>query len=218
MSKLMEMDDAASYGKLLLDRLEWRNPDRGAAFDWDAEGYYGDDYNKLWLRTEGERIDDTTEGARVEGLWDHIVGRWWSSQVGARHDFGPGVARDWLAVGVRGLAPYFFQVEAAAYVGDGGRTAARFKVQYELLVTQRLILQPEVELNAYGKTDRRNAIASGLSDTEIALRLRYEIRREIAPYIGVAWVKRRLGDTALPSHGSSGGSDLLALAGIRFSF
>jgi copper resistance protein B len=120
---------------------------------------------------------------------------------------------------VQGLAPYFFQVEATAYVGDAGRTAARLKLEYELLFTQRLILQPEVEMNAYAKEDRLNGVASGLSDMEVALRLRYEIRREFAPYIGVAWVRRRPERAGLPPHGpNDDANDLLVLAGARFWF
>jgi copper resistance protein B len=218
MAEMMAMDDRDTYGKILLDQLDWRDTNVGDAFVWDAKGFYGSDYNKLWLRTEGERVEGQTEDARVEALWDRIVGRWWSGQAGVRHDFGAGPSRDWLAIGVQGLAPYFFEIEATAYLGDSGRTAARFKLEYELLFTQRLILQPEVELNIYGKDDPDRGVMSGLSDAEVGLRLRYEIRREIAPYIGIAWV-RRVGKTA-DLAGASGekASDVQALAGLRFWF
>lgn len=218
MAKMMAMDDTGSYGKLLFDQLDWRDTQVGNALAWDVEGFYGNDYNKLWLRTEGERIDGRTEDARVEVLWDRIVSRWWSTQAGVRHDFGPGPSRDWIAVGIQGMAPYFFDIEATAYVGDSGRTAARLKAEYELLFSQRLILQPEVELNVYGKDDPGKGVMAGFSDAQIGLRLRYEIRREVAPYIGVAWV-RRLGKTAdLVRASGEGASDFQALAGIRFWF
>ncbi len=218
MAEMMAMDDTDPYGKVLLDQLDWRNTKGGNAFTWDAQGFYGTDYNKLWFRTEGERADGRTEEARAEVLWDRIFSRWWSTQAGVRHDFGPGPSRDWLAVGVQGLAPYFFDIEATAYFGDAGRTAARFKAEYELLFTQRLILQPEIELNLYGKDDPEKGVMSGFSDAQVGLRLRYEIRREIAPYIGVAWV-RRFGKTAdLVRASGEDASDLQALAGVRFWF
>jgi copper resistance protein B len=119
---------------------------------------------------------------------------------------------------VQGLAPYFFDIEATAYVGDTGRTAARFKARYAALFTQRLILEPEFELNAYGKDDPEGRVMSGFSDLQFALRLRYEIRRELAPYVGVTWV-RRLGRTAdLARAAGEDASDLQVLAGVRFWF
>ncbi|EQD70574.1 Copper resistance B precursor, partial [mine drainage metagenome] len=119
----------------------------------------------------------------------------WDSTLGVRHDFGNGPGRNWAAFGVQGLAPYWFDIEATGYVGAGGRTAARFKAEYELLITQRLILQPEFEANLYGKPDPAWRLGSGLSDASLGLRLRYEIRREFAPYIGVVW-QRVFGGTA----------------------
>jgi len=216
MTQMMEMNDAAALGKLLVDQLEWRDGDGTNGPAWDAQAWYGTDYNKLWLKTEGMRLDGATEDARAELLWDCIVSRWWSAQAGARRDFGNGPARNWLALGVEGLAPYFFEIEATAYVGDAGRTAARFRARYELLFTQRLILQPELEVNAYGKDDPERQIGAGVSDLQLGFRLRYEIRRELAPYVGVAWL-RRLGKTAdLVSASGQDPSVWQVLAGIRF--
>jgi copper resistance protein B len=216
MTRMMEMNDAAALGKLLVDQLEWRDGGGSSGPAWQAQAWYGTDYNKLWFKTEGVRVDDATDDARAELLWDRIFSRWWSAQAGVRHDFGTGPSRDWLALGVAGLAPYFFQIEATAYVGDAGRTAARFRAEYELLFTQRLILQPELEVNAYGKEDPERQIGSGVSDLQLGLRLRYEIRREFAPYLGVAWF-RRLGDTAdLVRAAGQDPSVFQVVAGIRF--
>jgi copper resistance protein B len=216
MSRTMEMNDAAAFGKLLVDQLEWRRGDGAEGPAWDAWGWYGTDYDKLWFRTEGVRIGSVTEDARAELLWDRIFSRWWSVQTGVRHDFGDGPSRNWLALGVQGLAPYFFQIEATAYVGDAGRTAVRFRAQYELLFTQRLILQPELEVNAYGKDDPERQIGAGFSDLQLGLRLRYEIRREFAPYLGVAWF-RNLGKTAdMVRAAGNDPSVVQILAGIRF--
>jgi copper resistance protein B len=195
MTRMMDMNDAAALGKLLIDQLEWRQGEGKDGTAWDAQAWYGSDYDKLWVKTEGVRVGSVTEDARAELLWDRIFSRWWSLQAGVRHDFGNGPSRDWLALGVAGLAPYFFVIEATAYVGDAGRTAMRLRTEYELLFTQRLILQPEFELNAYGKDDPERHLGAGVSELQFGLRLRYEIRREFAPYVGVAWL-RSLGKTA----------------------
>jgi copper resistance protein B len=195
MVEMMEMDDTAPVGKVLLDRLEWRGGSGTNGGAWDGYAWYGGDYNKLWFKTEGERVQGRTEDARAELLWDRIVTRWWSLQLGARQNFGAGPPRRWAAAGVQGLAPQWFDIEATLYVGDNGRTAARFQAQYELLFTQRLILQPELEMNLYSKGDPQRGLGPGLSGLELGLRLRYEIRREVAPYIGVNW-NRAFGETA----------------------
>lgn len=215
MAHMMQMDDRARFGKLLLDQLEWRRTEAGDAAVWEALGWYGSDYNKLWVKTEGERVRGSTKDARVDILWDHIISRWWSLQAGGREDFGDGPARTWAALGLQGLAPYWFDVEATAYVGEEGRTAARLKAEYDLLLTQRLIVQPEAEANFYGKADPAREIGSGLSDLDIGLRVRYEFRRELAPYIGVAWT-RRFGRTAdLVRAGGGDASEVQFVAGVR---
>ena len=218
MAAMMQMDDTARTAKVLFDQLEWRNPAEGNATVWDAWGWYGGDYNKAWLRTEGERVGGTTQNARADLLWDHIFARWWSVQSGGRRDFGEGPARTWAAIGVQGLAPDWFDTEATFYVGDQGRTAVRLKTEYQLLFTQRLILQPEGEANLYGKPDPPRQLGSGLSDLEIALRLRYEVRREFSPYVGVVW-SRRFGGTADRVRQSGGDvSDVQFVAGLRAWF
>lgn len=205
MIRMMEMNDAAPFGQILLDQAEWRHSGNEDAGAWDAQGYYGGDYDKLWVKTEGEREDGETEDAHVDVLWDRIVTRWWSLQAGAREDFG-GPGRTWAAIGLQGIAPGWFDVEGTFYVGGQGRTAARVKTEYDLLLTQRLILQPEVEVNLYGKSDPARQVGSGLSDLDAGIRLRYEIRRELAPYIGIAWTQQ-FGATA----------DLVRAAGLKAS-
>ncbi len=117
------------------------------------------------------------------------------AKIGARHDFNPSPSRSWAVFGIKGLAPYFFDIDAAAFIGESGRVALRFEAEYELLITQRLILTPEIEVNLYGENDPDVGIGSGLSDIEAGIRLRYEIRRQFAPYIGVNW-SRLFGNTA----------------------
>ena len=218
MAAMMQMDDAARTGMVLLDQLEWRDSADGSAAVWDAEGWYGGDYDKVWVRTEGERVDGATQNARVDLLWDRVVARWWNVQAGAREDFGQGPARTWAAIGVQGLAPYWFDTEATFYVGDAGRTALRLKMEYELLLTQRLILQPEGEANLYGKADPARRLGSGLSDLEIGLRLRYEVRREFAPYFGVVWSRNFGGTADLVREAGGSASDVQLVAGVRAWF
>jgi copper resistance protein B len=187
------MDDDALQYYALADRFEWQAGQQDA-FAWDAVGWVGRDNGRVWLRTEGERTSDGTEQAYAEALWGKPVARWWDLLAGVRTDLRPEPDHTWLAVGVTGLAPYFFEVEATVYVAGDGDVAAQFEVEYELLLTNRLIVQPHVELNVYGQDDAQRGLGSGVSNVEAGLRLRYEIRREFAPYIGVAWGKR-FGDT-----------------------
>jgi copper resistance protein B len=156
--------------------------------------------------------------ADVELLWDHVVSAWWNLQAGARQDFGPGQSRTWAALGIEGLAPQWFETEASIYASDEGRTAARLKAQYELLLTQRLVLQPFAEANFYGRSDPTRELGSGLSDLEISFRLRYEAYREFAPYVGFAWL-RRFGQTADLVRAAGGErSDLELVAGLHVWF
>jgi copper resistance protein B len=217
MIELMQMEDDAPFSLLLFDELEWHEKNNVDAVHWDAEGWYGTDYNKVWLRSEGNGIEREYQGL-AELFWDRIVGRWWHAQAGVRHDFGVGPSRDWIGLGVQGLAPHWFEVEATLYFGEQSRTAARFSGEVELLITQRLILQPKIEFDLYGKDDPQNAIGSGLADSEIGLRLRYEIRRELAPYVGVVWT-RSYGDTADFARAAGDDVDELRLvAGLRLWF
>jgi copper resistance protein B len=222
MVDIMQMDDTSRFAKVMFDQLEWRNggADEGRAA-WDAQGYYGGDYDKLWIKSEGKYVSDGRTGvhdASVEVLWDRVISPWWNLQAGGRQDFGSGQSRTWAAVGVQGLAPQWFQTEASVYLSDEGRTAARLKAQYELLLTQRLVLQPFAEANFYGHSDPAHEIGSGLSDLEISFRLRYEAYRQFAPYVGVVWL-RRFGETAdLVRAGGGERSDLELTAGLRVWF
>jgi copper resistance protein B len=217
MIELMQMEDDAALGMMVLDQLEWRGTDDVDAQVWEFDAWYGDDYNKLWFETEGERVESEEDG-RVELMWDRIISPWWSLQTGVRRDFGEGAARTWLDFGVQGLAPYLVEIDAAVYVAEEGRTAFRFSGEYDMLITQRLVLQPEMELNLYGKQDPENGVGSGLSDVEIGVRLRYEIRREFAPYVGVHW-RRKFGRTAdFARADGEDPSEVAFLAGVRAWF
>lgn len=212
---MKDMDDTAPIGMLLLDRLESFAGQGGHGQSWEAEAWYGNDSDKLWFRSEGEREGNRPRDGDAELFWSHAVATFWDTQLGVRRDIGEGPKRNWAAFGVQGLAPYWFELEATAYAGEGGRTAARVRAEYELLFTQRLILQPEIEVNAYGKDDVQRQLRSGVSSVEGGLRLRYEIRRTIAPYVGVSWEHLTGGTADLARNDGRRITDRRWVAGIR---
>ncbi|WP_119718226.1 copper resistance protein B [Cognatilysobacter tabacisoli] len=212
------MDDNPFNVYVGLDQIEWQDSDDGAVFAWDAKAWLGRDTGKLWLRAEGERSDGRTEHANAHVLWGKPLAPWWDLVAGVRHDFAPGDGQTWAAIGVQGLAPYKFEVEATGYVGEGGRTAATIEAEYELLLTNRLILQPQVEAELSGKDDPERHVGSGLSEVTAGVRLRYEVRREFAPYVGVEW-SRKFGATAdYARDDGEGVEDTRLVAGVRIWF
>lgn len=190
-----KVHDSAINSYFLADKLEWQDADDGSALAWDLSGWIGGDIDRLWLRSEGERSNGKTEDAELQALWGHAISPWWDVVSGVRQDFKPGAPQTWAAFGLQGMPLYNFEAEATAFIGEGGQSALRFEGDYDILLTNRLILQPTAEVNVYGKNDAQRGIGSGLSNTELGLRLRYEIRREFAPYIGVTW-NRTYGNTA----------------------
>lgn len=218
-------EEPQRFGQLLADQLEMRDGDEGQVLSWDLSAWYGSDLNKLYFASEGERLMDPeqddqdagTESAETRLAWSHAFAPFWDWQLGARRDWQPDDPnRDWVSLGVQGLAPYQFETEANLFIGEHGHTHLRVKSEYELLFTQKLILVPSVEANLYGKADEQLGIGDGLTDLEAGLRLRYEIRRELAPYIGVHWQKQ-YGDTADYTRAEGGQvEDTMLVAGIRF--
>ncbi len=189
------MDDDPVLAMLLFDRIEWQHGSEGSGAAWELQGWIGDLENRIWLRSEGERRDGRTGHGDLELLWGRPTGPWWDVLAGVRHDLGPGPSRDWIALGVQGLAPYKFEVAATAYLGSDGRAALRAEAEYELLLTNRLILQPRLEAELHAKDDAARSVGRGLSDASLGLRLRYEVQRRFAPYVGYEW-SRSFGRTA----------------------
>jgi copper resistance protein B len=203
---------------VVLDRLEGQDAADGDLLHWDLDAWVGRDLNKLWIRSQGDRRSGDTETADLELLWGRSFARWWELVAGARADFAPGPDQEWAAVGVRGLAPYRLGLEATAYLGSGGRTALRVDTRYELLVTNRLFLEPSLELDWHGETDPERGVGSGLSEAALGLRLRYEIRRELAPYVGLVR-ERSFGSTAdFARAAGHDPDDTRLVAGIRVWF
>lgn len=216
--QLQLMDEHNLYG-FMFDRLEYSDRQGDNPLVYDTQAWYGRTYDRLVIKAEGELVDGTLEESRTELLWGHAIAAYWDSQLGLRHDSAEaGVDRTWLALGVQGLAPYWFEVDASVYLGDSGRSALRLETEYDLLLSQRLILQPRVELNLYGREDRDNGIGSGLSDVAAGLRLRYEFSRQLAPYIGVEWTQKYGNSADLARQRNSPVSDTRWVAGVRIWF
>ena len=202
----------------LLDRLEVSDTDDGTTLGWEALAWLGGDVQRVWLRSEGESVDSRIEHGDVEVLYGRSVRAWWDVLAGVRQDVGEGPSRTWAAFGVQGLAPYKFELAATAYLGQGGRTALRAEVEYDTLLTNRLILQWRAEGNAYGKADPLAGIGSGLSTVEFGARLRFEVTRQFAPYIGIEH-DRAFGNTAdLRRNAGHGAADTRVVAGVRVWF
>ena len=212
------MNDDARFGKVLIDQLDYVHGADANGVAIDAQTYYGGDANKLWFKLDGERTGGHLRDTRTELLWDHAASAFWDSQLGVRHDFGEGPSRTWAAFGIQGLSPYWFDIEATAYVGQSGRTAARVEAEYDVVLTQRLIFTPDLEINGYGKADAARHIGAGLSNIELGLRLRYDISRQLAPYIGLDW-NCRVGKTAdLMREAGEPPFDHAIVAGVRVWF
>jgi copper resistance protein B len=182
--------DRAVHSFVLFDRVEWQAGDGPTEVTWDNKGWVGGDVDRFWFRTEGGGNDGRLADAQAHALYGRAIHPWWDLVAGVRQDVRPGPARTWAAIGIQGLAPYWFEVEATAYVGESGRTHLRLETEYELLVTNRLILQPRAELDVHGRDDVERGIGAGVSSLDTGLRLRYEFRREIAPYVGITWNRK----------------------------
>ena len=215
----LHMEHASEVNSMVLfNRLEGWDADHGSGLAWEAQTWIGTDLDRLWLRSEGERSDGHTESADLEVLYGRSVSAWWDVVGGIRHDFKPGDSQTWAALGVQGLAPYKFEVQATAYLGKSGQTAANIEAEYELLLTNRLVLQPLVEVDLAAKDDPEYGTARGFTGIETGLRLRYEVTRRFAPYLGVVH-ERALGDTAdLRRAEGESTRDTRVVAGVRIWF
>jgi len=210
--------DERMFRSIRIDNVEISRVDGKTVVPYDLEGWFGRTYDRAVLKSEGELEGDDLADARTELLWGHAIAAYWDTQVGVRYDGGRGPNRTWLAAGIEGLAPYWFDLEVTAYVGQSNRTAVRVDASYDMLISQRLIFQPRLEANLYGKDDIERGLGSGLSDLSLALRLRYEIRRELAPYVGLEWVNEYGGTEDLTRAAGGDPRDTRLTMGLRFWF
>lgn len=185
-----------TYSQWMLDRLEYRAGKGADGYAWEGEGWIGGDINRFAVKSEGEgAFGGSLERAEVQALYSRAIDPWFNLQAGVRQDFGEGPDRSYAVIGIDGLAPYWFEVGAEAFLSTRGDAHLRLGASYDQRITQRLILQPAAEFNLAAQHVPELGIGAGPSDIELGLRLRYEIAREFAPYVGVNW-ERKLGDTA----------------------
>ena len=188
-------------------------------FEWNGQAWYGGDINRLWIKSEGDgAFSRSVDRAEVQALYSHAIDPYFNVQGGVRYDFKPNPSRVYATIGIEGLAPSFFELEGALFLSNKGELLARAEGYYDQRITQRLILQPRAELNFAAQSTREIGVGSGLSDAEIGLRLRYDISRQFAPYVGVQY-KRAFGDTRkyLREAGEDAGGWSL-LTGVRVWF
>ena len=217
--------DDQAFTFLRAEQLEYRARDQGPdQARWEAQGWHGTDEEKLWLKTEGEQtVQGSSEGElEVQALYSRMIAPFWDFQVGARYDGnwgnGPGDDRWFGVVGVQGFSPYEFEVEAALFVSDEADLSARLTASTDFLITQRLILQPRFESELAAQAVPAFQVGNGLNYTELGLRLRYEIRREFAPYLGINWYRALGGTSDLIGQGGGDTSDLALVLGLTMWF
>jgi copper resistance protein B len=204
---------------IMAEQLEYRGQNGADGYAWEAEGWYGGDLNRFVFKTEGEGdVGGALESAEFQALYSRALDPWFNLQLGVRHDVRPQPQRTYAVVGVEGLAPYWFEVGAALFLSDKGDLLARMEASYDQRITQRLVLEPNAELNFAAQDVPELGIGSGLSDVELGLRLRYEFAPEFAPYVGVNW-ERKTGNTARLARDEGEGVSATSLVlGVRFWF
>lgn len=219
------VEDRQRFGYLLVDQLEYRMKDGvDDTARWDVVGWYGGDDNRLWMKTEGEWRTGGERGgeAEIQALYGRLISPFWDFQAGVRYDRFSGAgfnrSRGFAVIGLQGLAPYRFEAEPALFISQDGDVSARLTTTYDVLLTQRLILQPRLDFDAAIQSVEKFDVGSGVNNMGLGLRLRYELIREFAPYIGVHWL-RRFGETAAIARRDGGrAEDIAVVLGVRLWF
>lgn len=217
-NKMRAMDNMV-LATLMADRLEFRKYEGEEVFLWDLKSWIGGDYNKLFFESEGEHtFEKKTESAFVELLYGRTVSTFWDMRIGGRYDIRPNPERFYGSLGLLGLAPQWFEIEANLYLSEEAEVSADLEAEYDILLSQRLKLQPRFELEAAVEKNERYGTGAGVNQFELGLRLRYEISRKFAPYVGLSW-ERKIGQTAnLAEREGEDESKLFWLAGLRLWF
>ena len=218
------VEDHMRFRYFLVNQLEYQMNEGDDTLGWDAVGWYGGDYNRLWLKTEGEWRTSGERGgeAEVQALYGRLIAPFWDFQVGLRYDQFSGAgfdrSRGFAVIGFQGLARYRFELEPALFISQDGDVSARLTATYDMLITQRLILQPRFDFDAAVQSAEKFGVGEGVNSIGLGLRLRYEITREFAPYIGVQWLKR-FGETAdISRRGGGRADDVAVVFGVRLWF
>ena len=216
---MLKESGGMAFSQFMLDRLEYRMGKGADGYHWEGEGWIGGDINRFAFKTEGEgAFGGPLERAEVQALYSRAIDPWFNLEAGVRHDIRPDPRRTYAVVGIEGLAPYWFEVSAQAFLSNRGDAHLRLEGSYDQRISQRLILQPAAEINVAAQDVPELGIGSGVSDVELGLRLRYEFAREFAPYVGVNW-ERKLGDTARFARADGERASATSLVmGVRFWF
>lgn len=207
------------FGMALVDRFESGWGSNKDSYLWDAQAWYGTDWNKLWIKTEGEGgLGNSVDSAQLEVLYGRVLSPFFVWEAGIRHDFKPDAQRNFLVLGVQGLAPYMYELDSAFFLSEDGDTSFRLETEYDIYLTQRLVVQSRLEFNAAFSEVAEVGIGRGINNSEIGFRLRYEIDRKFAPYFGISW-SQYYGDTAdLQKAGGEKDSNFSFSIGIRAWF
>lgn len=220
-SPSMAMEGMDDHGSQIFHafrfEVDYGGGQSGPVASWDMDGWIGGDYDKLWIKSEGESADGKLEQAEFWALYSRNISDFWDAQAGIRHDTQPS-STSYLVLGVNGLAPYFFETEAHLFLSDDGDLTARLREENDFLLTQRLILQPYAEINLSAQDVPEQDIGAGLTNGELGLQTRYEITRKFAPYVDVRY-ERKFGETS--SIAKSNGEDndnLIGSIGLRLMF
>lgn len=217
------VNDSKIYSLLLVERLEYRGHDGEDLLNWEILSWIGGDYERLWIKSEGDVGPEDGDGeAEVQLLYGKLISSFWDFQAGLRYDRLYGSEQDsgraFGVIGVQGLAPYLFELDAAMFVSEDGDLSARFVAEYQLLLSQRLILQPELETNLAAQKVEEFGVGPGINDIELGVRMRYEFSRQFAPYLGINW-SRKFGETAdLAREEGESVDDFSVLGGMRLLF
>ncbi len=216
---MMRQEGGQTNHQVMFNLAEYQARKGRDGYRWDGKAWIGGDINRLWLKSEGEgAFRQGVEGAEIQALYSRAIGPYFNLQAGVRHDFEPGRPTTYATVGFEGLAPYWFEVEGALFLSDKGDLLGRLEGYYDQRITQRVVLQPRVELNLAAQDVPETRTGAGLSSAELGLRLRYEITRQFAPYIGVSYAAKT-GQTARYARADGEDPTVTSLvAGVRLWF
>lgn len=211
-------DDDPIITKVMIDQLETRIKNGDDPLVLEGKAWIGKDLNKFVVKVDAEQVKSKLHELELQALYSRAIDPYWDFQVGVRQDQKPAPAKNWLVLGFEGIAPYWFEIDTALFIGESSQAGLRLTAEYEWMLTQRWVLSPEVEFNIHSKDEAARGVGSGLSNTQVGLRLRYEISREVAPYIGINWNKK-YGNTATfaKNEGENTESSQI-VAGVRMWF
>ncbi len=218
-----QVSDNQIYSLVLFDIAEYSLTGDTNPVRWDMLAWVGGDFTRLWIKSEGNVATVGGGGeAEIQALYSRLFSPFWEWQVGVRLDVryggGENRTRAQAVIGLEGLAPYWFELEPAVFLSQDGDVSARVTATYDMFITQRLIVQPRVEVNAAIQEVPEFGVGSGVNDLELGLRLRYEFKREYGPYLGLNWLSRFAGTADLARQAGGTVSDVALVGGMRLWF